>query len=103
MKAIKILALSGIALALTACAATHPVGTIMTNVTLPVTATSNEGGSSKTGEAVCTSFLTMIASGDCSIDAAKKNGGITKVNHVDWHAKSFLGITGTYTLKVYGD
>jgi len=45
----------------------------------------------------------MFSSGDCSIDAAKKNGGITKVHHADWHAKNFLGLIGDYKLMVYGD
>lgn len=97
------MALVCVALGLTACATPYPVGGIMTSVNLPVQVTSNDGASSKVGEAVCKSYLAMISTGDCSIDAAKKNGNITKVHHADWHAKNFLGLIGTYRLMVYGD
>jgi len=66
-------------------------------------ATSNSGVSSKTGEAQCTSVLGMVAFGDCSIDTAKKNGGITKVNNVDWDVKNIMGIYGTYKVIVSGE
>jgi len=102
-KTLNSLALTCTVFALSACATPYPIGSIMTNVTLPVQVTSNEGTSSKVGEAGCKSYLAMFSSGDCSIDAAKKNGGITKVHHADWHAKNFLGIIGDYKLMVYGD
>jgi hypothetical protein len=102
-KTLKIMSLVCVALGLTACATPYPVGGIMTSVNLPVQVTSNDGASSKVGEAVCKSYLAMISTGDCSIDAAKKNGNITKVHHADWHAKNFLGLIGTYRLMVYGD
>ncbi len=95
--------LAGMALGLTACATNVPVGSIITNVTLPFEVTSNDGTASKVGESTCKSILAIISSGDCSIDAAKKNGGITKVHHADWHAKSILGIFSDYKLTVYGD
>ena len=60
------------------CATMIPVGGLYTGVKVPVIATSNSGASSKTGEAKWISVLSLIAIGDCSIDAAKKNGGITK-------------------------
>lgn len=102
-KTLKNLALTGVVLGLTACATPYPLGGIMTNVNLPVQVTSNSGSSSKVGEATCKSYLAMFSSGDCSFDAAKKNGGISKVHHADWSAKNFLGIVGTYKLMVYGD
>jgi len=85
------------------CALLIPMGSIYTDVKLPVTATGNTGVPTKTGEASCTSILSMVAVGDCSIEAAKKNGGITKVNHVDWAAKSILGIYGSYKVIVSGE
>ena len=102
-KTLKTLAFTCVVLALTACATPYPIGSIMTDITLPVQVTSNDGTSSKVGEANCKSYFAMFASGDCSIDAAKKNGGITKVHHADWHAKNLLGIIGNYKLMVYGD
>lgn len=102
MKTFNILAISSLAMALTACATPYPVGALWTNVTLPVSATASEEAS-KTGEATCKSYIIMFSTGDCSIDTAKKNGGITKVGHIDWHAKNFLGLVGTYKVIVHGD
>ncbi len=87
---------------LTGCATPYPVGNIFTNVTLPVTAT-DEGSCAKSGEANCASYLAMFSTGDCSIDAAKQNGGISKVSHVDWHAHNILGLVGHYKVVVHGD
>lgn len=58
---------------------------------------------SKVGKAMCTSVLGLIATGDCSLDAAMKSGGITKVQHVDYHSKSILGLYCEFTTVVYGE
>ena len=88
---------------LSGCASVYPIGGIYTEMKLPVAVTGNNGKSPKVGTAECVSVLSMIATGDCSIEAAKKNGGITKVNHVDWEAKSVLGLFGNYKLIVHGE
>jgi hypothetical protein len=93
----------GIVSMLMGCATMVPIGGLYTGVKLPMIATSNSGVSSKTGEAECMSVLSLIAIGDCSIDAAKKNGGITKVNNVDWNAMNILGIYGSYKVIVSGE
>jgi hypothetical protein len=85
------------------CATMIPIGGLYTGTKLPFMATSNSGVSSKTGEAQCISVLGLVAVGDCSIEAAKKNGGITKVNNVDWDVKNILGIYGTYKVIVSGE
>ncbi len=84
------------------CATPMPVGTIYTNVKLPAAVTSNTG-SQKVGTATCASYVSVVSIGDASIEAAKKNGGITKVSHVDWEAKNILGIIGKYKTTVYGE
>jgi len=76
-------------------------GVIYTDVKAPVTATSNSGGV-KVGQATATSILGLVATGDASIQAAMQEGGITKVDHVDYHTTSILGIYATYTVTVYG-
>jgi len=53
--------------------------------------TANDGQATKVGTATCTSIL-WFAWGDASLDAAMKNGGITKIHHVDWNAFNILGI-----------
>jgi hypothetical protein len=88
---------------ITGCATFMPFGSVYTEMKLPIAATANGGQVSKIGTATCTSVLTLVALGDCSIDTAKKNGGITKVYHVDWDAYNILGIYGKYKLTAYGE
>ncbi len=83
--------------------ATSPAtGWIFTNVSAPVTATAYPTGS-KTGTSTCTSILGLFASGDCSIGAAMKNGGITRVQYVDYRTTGMLGLYATHTIIVHGE
>lgn len=99
----KVFSLSAMAIVatLSGCATPYPVGGILTDITVPVTTTSSQA-STKVGTAKCTSVLTLVATGDCSLEAAKKAGGITEVSHVDWKANNILGIIGNYELIVHG-
>ncbi|MDM7915165.1 MAG: TRL-like family protein [Candidatus Eisenbacteria bacterium] len=81
---------------------TPAIGTVYYDVKGPLTATSNEV-SSKVGIATCTSILGLVAQGDASIETAMKNGGITKIHHVDYHSTGILGIYATFTVTVYGE
>ena len=103
MKKFKFVLALGAAVMLMGCAMLVPMGSVYTSVKLPMTATGNGSASPKTGEATCTSVLALVAVGDCSIEAAKKNGGIIKVNHVDWDVQNILGIYGTYKVIVSGE
>jgi len=60
------------------------------------------GTGNKTGEACAMSILGIVAIGDGSIDAAKKDGGITQVASVDHKAFSVLGIYGNVCTVVTG-
>ena len=104
MNRIKLLVcLCAAAVLLSGCATSYPVGGIFTDVNLPVTATANVGKGVKSGEASCMSVLALVATGDCSIETAKKNGGISKVYSVDWKANNILGIIGNYKVIVTGE
>jgi len=100
-------ALVAIALAvlLTGCATSFPSGALYTELKMPVIATGNAAPATglKVGTSTATSILSLVATGDASIEAAKKSAGITKVHHVDWSAKNFLGIWGEYKCTVYGE
>jgi hypothetical protein len=98
-----LIALAGLLFLFTGCATIYPSGAIYTNVQLPMQVTDNAGTPMKTGTAQATSILGLVATGDASIEAAKKNGNITKVYHVDWDAMNVLGIYGRYTVTVYGE
>jgi hypothetical protein len=97
-----VLAVGAVVFVCSGCATPIPYGVIFTEVTLPVGASSNTGGA-KVGTSKCQSVLGLVATGDASIDTAKKNGGITRVTHVDFQARNILGIIGDYTTTVYGD
>ncbi len=100
-KAVVSAALAISALALCSCNIT-PVGAVYTDVSGPVTGTC-AGTGSKVGKATTTSYLGLWAEGDASIEAAKKNGGITTVSSVDVSVDSILGIVNTYTTTVRGN
>mgnify|MGYP001567326605 CR=1 FL=1 len=62
---------------------------------------SNQAGN-RVGEACSKSFAGIIAVGDSSIEAARRNGGITMISSVDEHMNSFLGIFAKYCVVVRG-
>lgn len=58
---------------------------------------------SKRGEASSTSVLCLYATGDCSIAAAARNGGLKKIGHVDYEYVNIIGIWQKATVIVYGE
>jgi len=101
----QILALSAVAsiALLTGCAGggAPMIGSLYTEATGPLVATGVAGGT-KEGVAECKSILGLVALGDCSIDTAAKNGGITQISYVDTKASSILGVYATRTTVVKG-
>ena len=86
-----------------ACACGLLLGMASCAVTTPVTATSNPVGN-KCGIAKTTTVLTIFGgSADCGINKAAKNGGITRISHVDSFTKNYLGIVTIYGVRVYGE
>ena len=100
---LKALCIAGAVLAMTGCASTVPIGMVITDVELPIVATTASTSSPKKGEASCVSYVFVYAKGDCSIETAKKNGGITTVTSVDWHYDTILGIINNYKVIVHGE
>ena len=56
----------------------------------------------KVGRAEATGII-LFASGDASIEAAMKDGGIEKIHHVDCKVFSVLGLYAKYETIVYGE
>ncbi len=56
----------------------------------------------KIGEACASSILGWIATGDASIEEAKRAGGITQIAHVDHEQFSVLGVYATTCTIVHG-
>lgn len=79
-----------------------PMG-IITTVTAPLSTEGPIVYGPKKGEAVCSSVLGIVSTGDCSIAAAAKNGGLTKINHVDYQYKNYIGVYQEVKVIVYGE
>lgn len=56
----------------------------------------------KKGQACASSILGIIATGDASIDAARRNGGIRSIANVDEEYFGVLGIYASVCTNVYG-
>lgn len=101
----RLLVASTLALALSGCAvATAPVnGLLYSHVTAPVGLSGSADKPTKVGRSHARSILGLYASGDASIDTAAKNGGISKIHHVDHETQIILGVIADYTTIVYGN
>lgn len=91
------------AAAMTGCAIGHgPVTAgLVFDMKGPV-AVGTASGSTKVGRAEAWGIV-VYGAGDASIEAAMKNGGITKVHHVDNQTTNILGIYAKYVTIVYGE
>lgn len=78
-------------------------GLAYANVGGPIMATNYLEKPTKVGRATARSILGYYASGEATIEAASRNGGITKIHHVDYEVQSVLGIVADYTVVVYGN
>ena len=78
------------------------IGALYTDVQSGLTATSNNVGS-KVGTASATNVLGLVATGDASINAAAKAGGIKKISHVDVRSTTILGMFSKHETVVYGE
>lgn len=76
-------------------------GIIYTEGKAPYHATDN-ATISKTGSACASSILGLVATGDASIEAAMKAGGISQVTAVDYSKKSILFFYGEFCTIVSG-
>jgi hypothetical protein len=99
----RLLALAGAAALLAGCAwAAAPVYGWYTDAKWGTEVPAGPPGS-KTGESHCTSILGIVATGDASIEAAAKSGGISRVMTVDHEAVNVLGIYSAFKTKVTGE
>jgi hypothetical protein len=84
------------------CAVGHgPVVAPITIVKGPVSAGPATTGA-KVGRAEAWG-IPLFATGDASISAAAKNGGISQIHHVDHETLNILGIYARFTTVVYGE
>jgi len=98
------LLLSGF-LVLSSCAATmsrNGTGLLFTEVKDSVAVTEHSG-SSKRGESCATNVLGLVSTGDMSVKAAKKSGGIVNIATVDYSQFSVLGLFSKTCTIVHGE
>lgn len=65
-------------------------------------ATANTGAS-KSGQGCATNILSLVSTGDMSLEAAKKSAGITKVTTADDSQHSVLGLYTKTCVIVTGE
>ena len=85
------------------CAARPNAGLLYIDQQQPVVATANTAHAKKGVSEECTSYFGLIATGDCSIENAKKNGGISKVSTVDFEESTILNLIHSGKTIVTGE
>jgi hypothetical protein len=75
---------------------------LLQSTTEPMSATSSTATATKTGEACASNILGLVSTGDFSIEAAKKNAGITQVSSVDTSVSTTLYLFARVCTKVNG-
>ncbi len=80
-----------------------PPGAIYAEVSAPMTTHFDKTVVvTKSGSAFSESILGLVATGDCSLEAAARNGGITEINYADYTIYNILGVYSKFTVTVYG-
>lgn len=108
MRVLALVALCGVFCLASGCAGTlpsHGAGSLYADFSYPgyYNGASDNGPGSKDGSATATSILGWVATGDASIAAACREGGINKIHTVDHHIKNILGIWAEWTTNVTGE
>jgi hypothetical protein len=81
-----------------------PGGSIYSNIGAPMDTDANATTpGTKTGMASSESLLGMVAWGDCSAATAAANGGLSKINHLDYEFMNVLGIYSKFTTRAHGE
>lgn len=103
MKKHVIILSSAVALLFSGCAFRPTQAFVYTDTKAPYMATASTSEGDKKGVSErCTNILGLFATGDCSIESAKRNGGISTVSSVDWEGTNILGFYSTGKTVVTG-
>jgi len=84
----------------------NAMGIFYTDATYPITATGAKVpdlSNLRKGQASATSVLFLVETGDAGIDTAARNGGITKISHIDVNEMTVLFFFRKLTVTVYGE
>lgn len=81
-----------------------PFGFAFSNYSVPVDITFDHTViGAKRGEAQSTGILGLFSFGDASVQAAARNGNITRVDHIGCDFTNILCIVTMYTTVAYGE
>ena len=109
MKKLVIVGCALLMLAIVGCAGFAPgtplIGFLYSDIRYPHVRTEvvNNGIGSKTGESMAKDILGWIAVGDASLEAAMRNGKITKIYTIDHHMMNILGIYAEWKVIITGE
>ena len=103
MSAIVLVALLAVGVAGCLSAPFQPPGGVVSVTKAPLSTEGNCDVGSKRGTSSSFSVLGLYASGDCSIAAAARNGGLKKIGHVDYEYFNVIGIWQKATVIAYGE
>jgi hypothetical protein len=102
-KAVALAVLVVLSLTLAACyraPVQPPIGMIYNNTTAPLFG--GDGIGDKSGTAYSECVLGVAGWGDCSIQAAAKQGGISEIMSTDYTIENYLGVYQKFTTIVHG-
>jgi len=80
-----------------------PIGRTFSQISSPYTGDLNKPIGSECGKASCKSVLYLFAFGDCSVDAAARNGGLEKVDYIGYKYTSILSVYTDMETKACGE
>jgi hypothetical protein len=103
----KLLSIAILAILFSGCASSPVTGVLFTGVSHSGVGSGgivdNNVKTNKTGTSTCMSILGILAFGDCSVAAAKRNGSITKVNSIDHRTTTIYLLYASYDTIVRGE
>ena len=82
-----------------------PGGFVYSSIQAPLTAefAGKTPLATKSGSATAKSILALVAYGDCSLNAAATEGGLTTIHYADYAYYSILGLYTKFTVTVHGE
>lgn len=79
-----------------------PMG-MVSHVKAPLSTDGNWTVGKKSGSASVKCVLGVFAWGDCSLTAAAENGGLKRVDYIDYSYDNIIGVWQTVRLTAYGE
>jgi hypothetical protein len=81
-----------------------PQAFVFTNIKAPIDIDANGSPMpSKKGESSSINVLGIVAVGDASVKAAADDGGLVRVEHIDYEFLNVLGVFSKFTVIAYGE